>query len=66
MQACTHTDTQARTHAQVSTPSAIGVAPPVSPVRADSPDVTLSKHMPGSTPMTPDVRLWHRAVVVHQ
>jgi len=50
----------------VSTPSAIGVAPPVSPVRADSPDVTLSKHMPGSTPMTPDVRLWHRAVVVHQ
>ncbi|KAF5832994.1 hypothetical protein DUNSADRAFT_10950, partial [Dunaliella salina] len=50
----------------VSTPSAIGVAPPVSPVRAGSPDVTLSKHMPGSTPMTPDVRLWHRAVVVHQ
>lgn len=35
--------------------------------RADSPDVTLSKpYQPGGSPLTPDVRLWHRAVVVHQ
>jgi hypothetical protein len=38
-----------------------------SPGRAESPDVTLSKpYVPGHSPMTPDVRLWHRAVVVHQ
>jgi hypothetical protein len=35
--------------------------------RSDSPDVTLGKaHVPGTTPYTPDVKLWHRAVVVHQ
>ncbi|KAL6748213.1 Metallo-dependent phosphatase-like protein [Haematococcus lacustris] len=38
-----------------------------SPNRADSPDVTLSKpYLPSQNLMTPDVRLWHRAVVVHQ
>ncbi|GFH18205.1 serine/threonine-protein phosphatase, partial [Haematococcus lacustris] len=38
-----------------------------SPNRAGSPDVTLSKpYLPSQNPMTPDVRLWHRAVVVHQ
>jgi len=35
--------------------------------RAESPDVTLSKpYTQGNSPLTPDVRLWHRAVVVHQ
>lgn len=35
--------------------------------RAESPDVTLSKpYQPANSPLTPDVRLWHRAVVVHQ
>ena len=38
-----------------------------SPVGRGSPDLTLNRgqHMGGS-PTTPDVRLWHRAVVVHQ
>jgi len=50
--------------AQVSTPNNIGV--PATTLRAESPDVNFSKaHTPG-TPVTPDVRLWHRAVVVHQ
>lgn len=35
--------------------------------RSSSPDVSLGKdHIPGTTPYTPDVKLWHRAVVVHQ
>jgi hypothetical protein len=35
--------------------------------RAASPEVSLGKdHVPGTTPYTPDVKLWHRAVVVHQ
>ncbi|GLC64614.1 hypothetical protein PLESTF_000184600 [Pleodorina starrii] len=35
--------------------------------RSSSPDVSLGKdHVPGTTPYTPDVKLWHRAVVVHQ
>lgn len=51
---------------QVSTPNNVGM-PASSPMRAESPDVTLSKPQQGpNTPMTPDVRLWHRAVVVHQ
>jgi len=35
--------------------------------RSESPDINLGKgHHLGSNPLTPDVRLWHRAVVVHQ
>jgi len=61
-----HTLARTYTHSQVSTPNNVGV-PSVNPLRAESPDVTLSKpHQAGNTPMTPDVRLWHRAVVVHQ
>ncbi len=38
-----------------------------SALRSASPDVSLGKdHVPGTTPLTPDVKLWHRAVVVHQ
>ncbi|GAX81721.1 hypothetical protein CEUSTIGMA_g9149.t1 [Chlamydomonas eustigma] len=35
-----------------------------SPVGRGSPDLTLSRGQ--ASPTTPDVRLWHRAVVVHQ
>ena len=35
--------------------------------RSESPDVTLGKaYNPSTSQLTPDVRLWHRAVVVHQ
>ena len=34
-----------------------------SPPRDESPTLTLNRHLPGSTPPTPDVRLYHRAVV---
>lgn len=46
-------------------PSQLGLHSPggPNPLRAESPDVTLSKpHDAGATPLTPDVRLWHRAV----
>jgi hypothetical protein len=34
-----------------------------SPPRDVSPTLTLNSHRPGTTPATPDVRLYHRAVV---
>lgn len=44
-----------------------GTDSPASSRGADSPDVTLNKHhVPGTSPPTPDVRLYHRAVVVAQ
>ena len=38
-----------------------------SPVGRGSPDLTLNRgQYTAGSPTTPDVRLWHRAVVVHQ
>lgn len=47
-----------------SPPGSLGGAFGVVPGRGGSPDLTL--HRGALSPTTPDVRLWHRAVVVHQ
>ena len=47
-----------------SPPGSLGGAFGVPPGRGGSPDLTL--HRGALSPTTPDVRLWHRAVVVHQ
>eukprot|EP00877_Chromochloris_zofingiensis_P000243 jgi/Chrzof1/10219/Cz04g33020.t1 len=48
-------------HAERDMRSGISESP--ASTRDESPTITLNHHKPGSTPPTPDVRLYHRAVV---